>query len=131
MEEFNSTVQIGELDSDLVGFYNHHYITVDVESRVTSGWSDGPQPERDAADAILLTDKGGYQFRLCPGGEENPPLHTMDGIPLYKWDGRQILSRTEEEIEADRAAIPAPPPSEQERLRADVDYLAALGGITL
>lgn len=131
MEELNSTVQSGELDSGIAGFYNHHYITIDAESRVASGWSDGPQPERGIADAILLTDKGGYQFRLCPGGEENPPLHTMDGIPLYKWDGQQILPRTEEEIETDRAAIPAPPPSEQERLRADVDYLAALGGITL
>ena len=55
----------------------------------------------------------------------------MEGIPLYRWDGAQALPRTDEEIEADRAAIPAPPPSAQERLRADVDFLAAMQGVSL
>ena len=72
-----------------------------------------------------------YQFRFYPEGEESPALHTMDGIPLYRWDGEQAIQRTEEEIEADRAAIPAPPPSAQEQLRADVDFLAAMQGVTL
>ena len=55
----------------------------------------------------------------------------MDGIPLYKWDGEQAIPRTEEEIAADRAAIPEPPPSPQEQLRADVDFLAAMQGVSL
>jgi len=112
-------------------FYNHHYITTDAQGRITDGWSNGPHPERDTTGAICINEEGGYQFRLHPGGEENPPLYTMDGIPLYRWDREAIVPRTEEEIAAGRAAIPAPPPSEQERLRADVDYIAALGGITL
>ena len=112
-------------------FYNRHYITTDAQGRVIDGWSDGPHPEGDTANAICINEQGGYQFRLFPGGEENPPLHTMDGIPLYKWDGTAILSRTEEEIAADRAAIPAPPPSAQEQLRADVDFLAAMQGVRL
>lgn len=81
---------------------NKHYINVDGRGRITSGWSDGPHPERDITDAICINDQGGYQFRLSPGGEENPPLYTLDGIPLYRWDGAQVLPRTEEEIEADR-----------------------------
>jgi len=112
-------------------FYNKHYITTDAQGRITAGWSDGPHPERDTSSAICINEQGGYQFRLHPGGEENPPLYTMDGIPLYKWDGKAIVPRTEEEIAADRAAIPAPPPSEQERLRADVDFLAAMQGVSL
>ena len=28
----------------------------------------------------------------------------MDGIPLYKWDGEQVVARGEDEIEADREA---------------------------
>lgn len=112
-------------------YYNKHYIAIDAEVRILSGWSDGPLPDRDTTGAVLLTDQGGYQFRLAPGGEENPALYTADGIPLYRWDGEQVVRRSEEEIAADRAALPAPAPSEQERLRADVDFLAALQGVTL
>lgn len=112
-------------------YYNKHYITTDPEGRITSGWSDGPIPNRDTTGAVLLTDQGGYQFRLMPDGEENPPLHTQDGIPLYRWDGEQVVRRSEAEIASDRAALPAPAPSEQERLRADIDFLAALQGVEL
>lgn len=115
----------------MIEAYNKHYITIDSQGRIISGWSDGPHPERDTTDAICINEQGGYQFRLYPGGEENPPLYTMDGIPLYKWDGVQAIPRTEEEIAADRAAIPEPPPSPQEQLRADVDFLAAMQGVSL
>lgn len=82
--------------------YNRHYIEVDEAGRITAGWSDGPHPERDAAGAICINEQCGYQFRLFSGGEENPPLRTVDGVPLYKWDGSQIVPRTEEELAADR-----------------------------
>jgi len=108
-----------------------HYIAIDAQGRITSGWSDGPQRDRDTTGAVCINEAGGYQFRLHPGGEENPPLYTEDGIPLYRWDGEQIVRRSEEEVQADRAAIPPPPPSEQERLRADVDFLAAMQGVAL
>lgn len=108
-----------------------HYIAIDAQGRITSGWSDGPHPERNTADAICINEQGGYQFRLFPGGEENPALYTMDGIPLYRWDGQTVQLRADEEIGADRTAIPEPPPSEQEQLRADVDFLAALQGVSL
>ena len=112
-------------------YYNKHFITTDAEGRVTDGWSEGPNPGRDISGAVLLTDQGGYQFRLAPDGEENPSLLTEDGIPLYRWDGERVVRRSEEEVQADRTAIPPPPPSEQERLRADVDFLAAMQGVTL
>lgn len=111
--------------------YNKHYITVDARGRVTAGWSDGPRPDKDTTDAICVNEQGGYQFRLFPGGEENPALYTVDGIPLYRWDGEKAVRRTAEEIEADRAAMPEPPPTAQEQLRADVDFLAALQGVSL
>lgn len=112
-------------------FFNKHYIATDAQGRITSAWSDGPHRERDPTGAICINEKGGYQFRLFPGGEENPPLSTMDGIPLYRWDGTQAVHRTGEEIAADRAALPAPPPSPQEQLRADIDFLAAMQGLSL
>lgn len=112
-------------------FYNKHYILVNDHAHIVATWSDGPLPDRDTTDAICINDKGSYQFRFCPDGEENPVIYTMDGIPLYKWDGKQVLSRTSEAIAADRAAILNPPPTIQEQLRADVDFLAVMQGVVL
>lgn len=115
-------------------FYNSHYIAIRTDGAITDAWSDGPHPEKDTVDTICINEQGGYQLRLIINGElteENPPIYTMDGIPLYKWDGEQIVPRTGAEIEADRSVIPAPPPSAQEQLRADVDFIAAMTGVSL
>ena len=111
--------------------YNKHYIKTRADGAIIDAFSDGPNPDRNTADAICINEQGGYQFRLTPNGEENPSIFDADGIPLYKWDGQAVQLRTEAEIAADRAAIPAPPPSEMERLRADIDFLAAMGGLAL
>lgn len=101
---------------DIIG--NKHYINVDDRGRIVDGWSDGPHPEKDPTGAICINEEGGYQFRLHPGGEENPALWDMDGIPLYKYVDGEVLERTPEEIEADRAALPKPEvkPSPEERI---------------
>ena len=127
-------------------FYNRHYITTRQDGAIIDGWSDGPHPGKDTANAICINEKGGYQFRMgvaiafgdsdmefpvLQETEENPPIYTMDGIPLYRWNGLHVIPRTEEEIEADRAAIPAPLPTAQEQLRADVDFIAAMTGVSL
>ncbi len=91
--------------------YNRHYITTDDQGRIN--------------------EQGGYQFRLFLNGDENPSLRAMDGIPLYRWDGEQAVARTEAEIAADRAALPRAAPTSQEQLRADVDFLAAMQGVSL
>ena len=112
-------------------FYNNHYIKTRADGAIISFWSDGPHPDRDTSGAICINARGGYQFRLALGGAINPPMFSMEGIPLYCWDGQAVRARTEAEIEADRVARPKPPPSELERLRADIDFLAVMGGITL
>ena len=106
-------------------FYNKHYIKTRDDGAIIDCWSNGPHPGRDTTNAICISDKGGYQFRLFPDGEENPSLYDADGIPLYKWNGQAGVKRTAEEIAADRAAIPEPPPSEMEQLRADNALLRA------
>lgn len=128
---------------ELHGYYNKHYIVADTQGRITSGWSDGPHRGRDTTGAICINGQGGYQFRLIwlalnlngdkhhQQTEENPQLYTMDGIPLYKYVDGEVMIRTDDEVAADRAAITPPPPTAQEQLRADVDFLAALNGIDL
>lgn len=111
--------------------YNNHYIVLDSSNNIIDRWSDGLRPEKDTTGAICINERGSYQFRLYPDGEENPPIYTMDGIPMYKWDGERVVLRTEEEIESDRAAIPEPPPSPQEQLRADIDFIAIMTGVNL
>lgn len=99
-------------------FYNQHYIEIDKSCNIIKGWSDAFAPATE--NAICINEQGSYQFRLWTEGEENPNLFTMDGIPLYKWDGEQVVARDEAEIEADRAAIPKLPivPTYEERLAA-------------
>ena len=113
-------------------FYNKHYIAVDDNGCITNGWSDGPNPNRDTIGSICINEQGGYQFRLFPDGEENPMLIDWDGIPHYRWDGTQAVERTEEELEADRAARPAPPPTTEEvLLELAADHEARLCEIEL
>lgn len=106
--------------------YNNHYVTVDDQGRIVDGWSDGPFPGKDTTGAVCITQQGGYQFRLTPDGEENPALYTREGIHLYKLADGQVEARGEEEVSADRAAIPAPGPTAAERLEAQVTYTAMM-----
>lgn len=53
-------------------------------------------------------------------------LYTSDGIPRYRWDGTQAVERSAEEIEADRAAIPAPAPTQLDRIEAQTTYTAMM-----
>lgn len=107
-----------EPEIDFEPFYNKHYIEIDESSNIIKGWSDAFAPATE--NSICINEQGGYQFRLWPDGEENPNLFTLDGIPLYKWDGEQVVARSEAEVEADRAAIPKLPivPTYEERLAA-------------
>lgn len=104
--------------------YNLHYIKTDETGRIIDGWSNGPCPDKDTTEAICINEQGGYQFRLLPGGEENPPLRDDRGIPLYKWDGTQVVVRSQAEIDADYVE-PEPVPSTEEEIRILKGQLAA------
>lgn len=150
--EFDDALAYGEDGiAEIDPFYNRHYITTRPDGAITDAWSDGPHPEKGTANAICINEQGGYQFQmvvnvgfpeyedeLFPSDlptlrqtEENPPIYTEDGIPLYRYSGIGgiVILRPDEEIAADRAAIPAPPPSAQELLRADVDSLSVATSI--
>ena len=106
-------------------FYNKHYIAVDGRSCIVDGFSDAfRQP---SATDICINEQGGYQFRLFPGGEENPILFEEHMIPLYKYNGA-VAERSAQEIEADIAALPAAEevPSQLDMLEAQVTYTAMM-----
>lgn len=115
-------------------FLYKHYIIINDNGFITRGWSNGPAPDVDTEGAICINDHGSYQFRLFSDGEENPPLYNFAyGIPLWRYnaDTGEIIKRPQSEIDAEIAAIPPAPPSAQEQLRADVDYIAAISGVEL
>lgn len=110
-----------------MNFYNKHYITVDERSRIVNGFSDAFRSPSDTD--ICINEQGGYQFRLFPHGEENPVLFEWTHrIPLYKYENGEVVKRTEEEIEADIAALPVPEavPTQLDMVEAQVFYTAML-----
>ena len=81
-----------------------HYIKVDENGLILWGWSYGSNtipPE----DMICINENGTKDFRLFPDGEDNPLLRDADGIPLYEWDGEQVVAIPDEIIEDARAHV--------------------------
>ena len=53
-------------------------------------------------------------------------LHTMQGIPRYKYEGGACVLRSEAEIAEDVAALPKPEPSQLDRVEAQATYTAMM-----
>lgn len=115
------------------------YIQADAEGRILR-CDGGYTTPADLTDWTEIDEGTGDRYNLCqihyfPGG-----LYTMDGIPRYRWDGSAAILRMDEELEADRAAIPEPKPSktvearltaleaEAEQAKADREALNILLG---
>lgn len=108
-------------------FYNKHYLKTREDGCIIDAFSDGPHYGKSTDGYVCFNDKAGYQLRLFPpDGEENPALFEGHGIPLWHWDGEHITARSDEDIQAEIAQLPPPPPSQMEVLRADVDFLLVM-----
>lgn len=111
------------MDEEFAWYYDKHYIKLREDGAIIDGWSTGPHPEKDTEGAILINSKASYQFRLILEGglsEENPSLWTWEGIPKFTWDGEKAVPRPQEDIDAEIAKIPPPPPSPLEVLTGKV-----------
>ena len=96
--------------------FNNHYIRLDAESNITRGFSDAF--EEPKSGDVLINDQGGRHFQLHD--EENLSLHTDDGIPLYKWDGKAALVRPGQEIEAARQLLAQTPQARMAALEGKI-----------
>ena len=111
---------------------SHVYIKADDRNRILR--CEGEYTLPSDLDGWILIDEGEpcdkrnlAQSHYFGGG-----LYTMDGIPRYRWDGSAAVLRTEEELEVDRAARPAPPPTTEEvLLELAADHEARLCEIEL
>ena len=108
------------------------YVQTDERGRITAVNSSAFV----SSDWGTEIDSGyGDRYHHAQGNYFDQSIYTEDGIPRYKLEDGKPVERTEEEIEADRAALPEPEPSENEKLRQRVTELEhqiltmRLGGI--
>ena len=91
------------------------YIQTDTDGRILR-CEGGYTTPSDLTGWIEIDEGTGDKYNLCQSHYFAGGLYTMDGIYRYRWDGSAAVLRTEEELEADRAARPAPPPTTDERI---------------
>lgn len=106
------------------------YVMADGQGRITR-IEGGYTTPADLTGWVQIDEGTGDRYNLCQSHYFEGGIYTTDGIPRYKLQDGKALERTEEEIAADRAALPAPPPTAEEQLRADVDYIAIMTGVSL
>lgn len=101
------------------------YIQLDTRSRITrceGGYATPP----DLAGWTEIDEGTGDRYNLCQSHYFDGGLYTMDGIPRYKYADGVCSLRTDAEIEADMAAIPAPAPSQLDGIEAQATYTAMM-----
>ena len=77
-------------------------------------------------------DKGyGDRYNLCQSNYFDGNLYTEDGIPCYKLVDGKVMDRTLEEIAADRTALPAPMPTQEERISALESAILSMMGVNI
>lgn len=96
---------------------SHVYIKTDEQDRIVRCEGEYTLPS-DLSGWILIDEGEPCDKRnLAQSHYFDGGLYTMDGIPRYRWDGSAAVMRTDEEMEADRAAIPDHKPSKTAEAR--------------
>ena len=99
----------------------HVYVQTDEQGRITAVNSSAFVGE----DWGTEIDQGyGDKYHHAQGNYFPQPIYTEDGIHRYKLVDGQAVERTEEEIQADREALPKPEPTPTvEELQAKITAL--------
>ena len=86
------------------------YIQTDTDGRILR-CEGGYTTPADLTGWLEIDEGTGDRYNLCQSHYFDGGLYTMDRIPRYHWDGSKAILRSEDELEADRYAIPEPEPS--------------------
>ena len=101
------------------------YVLTDAQGRITR--LEGEYSLPADLDGWVKIDEGyGDEFALAQSHYLPKPLRTEDGVLRYKLVAGQVVERTADELAADRAAIPAPAPSQLDRIEAQTTYTALM-----
>ena len=100
------------------------FIKIDDNNIVTRIEGEYTLPQ-DLTDWIQIDEGYGDKYNLAQTHYLEKGLTIDDGIYQYKYENEEVTERTEEEIEADREAVPVIP-TQMELLEAQVFYTAAM-----
>ena len=100
------------------------YIQTDANGRILR-CEGGYTTPADLSGWLEIDEGNGDRYNLCQSHYFDGGMYTMDGIPRYRWDGTQAVEHTEEELEAERAALPKPEPTTLETRVAALEADAA------
>lgn len=101
------------------------YIQIDSNMRITR-CEGGYTTPSDLMGWDYIDEGDGDRYNLCQSHYFDGGLYTADGIPRYKYADGVCSLRTDAEIYADRASIPAPPPSQLDSVEAQSTYTAMM-----
>lgn len=100
------------------------YVKTDPQNRITAINSDAFLSD---TDGWMQIDSGdGDKFYHAQGNYLPKPLMTDEGVYRYKLVDGKVTERSVKELALDIAAIPLPPPSAEDRIRALEAKLTAL-----
>ena len=100
------------------------YILIDDNNRVIR-IEGGYTTPADLTGWIEIDEGTGDKYNLCQSHYLKKGLMTNDGIYQYKYENGEVVERTQEEMDADRQAIPVVP-TDSEKLEAQVLYTAMM-----
>lgn len=86
---------------------------------------------KDVTNFTLIDEGLGDRYHHAQGNYLDKPLYDMQGCHNYKYVGGKVVETTTEEKQAELASFPKPEPTTEEKLRADIEYLSAMTGVTL
>ena len=87
------------------------YILLDEKERIVRIEGEYSLPS-DLTGWVQIDEGYGDRFSLAQSHYLDGGLYTMQGIPRYKYEGGACVLRSEEELAADRDALPKPQPSQ-------------------
>lgn len=101
------------------------YILLDAQNRITRIEGEYSLPA-DLTGWVQIDEGYGDKYSLAQSHYLDGGLYTMQGIPRYKYEDGACVLRSEEELAADRAALPKPQPSQLDRVEAQATYTAMM-----
>lgn len=114
---------------DMEEYLSAVYVKIDEENRIIRCEGGYTTPE-DLTGWVEIDRGTGDKYNLCQTHYFKGGLYGKWNTYKYKLAGGKPVERTEDEQKADYVE-PVHVPTEQEKLRADVDYLSAMTGIAL
>lgn len=102
------------------------YVLTDSENRIVRIEGEYSLPKDLSGWVLVDQGKPCDRLNLAQNHYLDGGIRTDDGILRWKLANGVCVLRSEEELEADRAALPPPAPTQLDRVEAQLDYTAMM-----